>query len=526
MESSGIDESWHRVRLTGLTPTVGLDRPVDDEIDPGCTLLRAAEPILEGMREQIAGERLAVMLADSRARMLTTLSGIPQLDTAAEEMGAVPGSRWTEEQTGTNGLATPFETHRPIFVRGADHYVESLRRFSCYGAPIVGPGTGRLAGVLDVMSEAGREHPLMRSFVDGAVRDIQTRLRTSGESASRSLLRELEEASSHPAAIVVAFSERLVMQSPTAARLLDSADLQLLRTVEPGDEQEIVLSDGRQATASARRTSGGSIVVLHARRRRYIPRTVAPRTRAHRIEAWLSASQGRSAMIVGESGTGRSRVVAALADGRSVRWVSARDTTDAEIERVLRDEAREHGAGYVAVDEVGLLGPRALSALRDALSDEKLVVGTSLPAGHDDHVLHGVLARFPHRLELPSVRTIRHEIFDLIAMLSGPGVRHRFSSSAARALSNYPWPGNLTEIQEVLAHLNHLRGAVVDLPDLPERVRAGSGLLAMTPWQQATFDAMTNALELMHGNKAHAADYLGISRTTLYKRMREYGIFA
>ncbi|MGO8609919.1 helix-turn-helix domain-containing protein, partial [Rhizobium johnstonii] len=69
-----------------------------------------------------------------------------------------------------------------------------------------------------------------------------------------------------------------------------------------------------------------------------------------------------------------------------------------------------------------------------------------------------------------------------------------------------------------------LRGTTIDVADLPIELRTKSTTKSMTPWQQASRDAIIRALESCHGNKAHAAEFLGISRSTLYHHIKECGI--
>lgn len=67
---------------------------------------------------------------------------------------------------------------------------------------------------------------------------------------------------------------------------------------------------------------------------------------------------------------------------------------------------------------------------------------------------------------------------------------------------------------------------VVDVADLPAPYRTSSRAAHLSGREQAERGAIIDALDAAGGNKVHAARELGISRTTLYARMRALGIGA
>lgn len=139
-------------------------------------------------------------------------------------------------------------------------------------------------------------------------------------------------------------------------------------------------------------------------------------------------------------------------------------------------------------------------------------------------------AACPTRVDLPVLREHTEDLAGLVrAMLDdlGAGKRVRFTPAALAALTGHPWPGNLRElrtvVQTVLAH----RSAGDVVPGyLPAGYRVSPRLRRMTPLERAEHDAIAAALLEHDGNKLRAAQRLGISRTTLYNRMRALQITA
>jgi len=100
-------------------------------------------------------------------------------------------------------------------------------------------------------------------------------------------------------------------------------------------------------------------------------------------------------------------------------------------------------------------------------------------------------------------------------------------------LKNYPWPGNIREMENVIERaFNLLDGQVIEVDDLPLYLRthgtkrSPGGTTLPRLLEQVEREAVLEALTACSGNKVKAARLLGISRAWLYKKMKQYAIMA
>ncbi|MBX3566988.1 MAG: sigma-54-dependent Fis family transcriptional regulator [Rhizobiaceae bacterium] len=109
-----------------------------------------------------------------------------------------------------------------------------------------------------------------------------------------------------------------------------------------------------------------------------------------------------------------------------------------------------------------------------------------------------------------------------------------FASAAMDALMAYRWPGNVRELKNLIERLHILsRGGPVGLRDLPaEIVSAGlrpaethaAGRQAVRSIEDAEREAILDALAASDGNLSRAAQSLGISRPTLYRKISQHDL--
>jgi two-component system response regulator HydG len=114
-----------------------------------------------------------------------------------------------------------------------------------------------------------------------------------------------------------------------------------------------------------------------------------------------------------------------------------------------------------------------------------------------------------------------------------------FSKRAWEALSAYDWPGNVRELENVVERLLVLAGWLdgrgsgrpIDLEDLPEKIRERpdqplvSEVADPTPTMETIEQAYIQwVLAKTEGNKARAAEILGIDPSTLYRKIDRYNI--
>ena len=141
-------------------------------------------------------------------------------------------------------------------------------------------------------------------------------------------------------------------------------------------------------------------------------------------------------------------------------------------------------------------------------------------------------------IRLPPLRARTEDILPLARqILSKIGCATAdFTDQAVRALEAYSWPGNVRQLFNSLVHATlHQSGGRIDAGDLPAEVTGNvrmperhsppqrhHDLAAWLSAQEAGF--LTAALQENQGNVTATARQLGISRVTLYAKLKKYGI--
>jgi two-component system response regulator HydG len=149
-------------------------------------------------------------------------------------------------------------------------------------------------------------------------------------------------------------------------------------------------------------------------------------------------------------------------------------------------------------------------------------------------------------LRLPSLRDRREDIPLLAAhFLDRISREHNrkftLSDEALRTMMRYDWPGNVRELEHSMERACALSsGPVIHLGDLPTQLQQqglearrgaakgetaeSSGAAEVKTLADLERAAILEAIRTLNGDKLQAAKLLGIGKTTLYRKLKEYGI--
>ena len=531
--------------------------PIEKDYDRECRLLRVAAPVLDRLEQEIAGAPMSVILTDADVRILDRRVGFRQLRAHLDQVLAVPGARYGEEVVGTNGLGSAVETRQPFVVSGGEHFSEVLHALTCAGTPLTHPITGRVEGVLDLTCRRRDANSLMLPVVLDAAREIRERLHEAASPAERALLEHFLAARRRSSRPVISVNEDFIITNAPAARLLKPVDHALLweraATIVEGDDasEAISLSDGSVVLADVRRIRHrGTVVGALIQLDHQTPRSPATSVRrlaslpglAGRTSSWrrtceLVHRHARSALgvaVLGEPGVGKLAVAKALHALGSVDLpFTVVDAALAVLDeaawvRILGEAVGR--SGTVVLRHADLLSPPH-AAVVAALLEEAAPVRVVATAGEQwaDAGPRVLVDRFPAKVRLPPLRQRRDDVVALVDAFvdrdtQGPNAV-RFAAKALQALVRHDWPGNVRELEGVVAQaLGQRPLGEVTVDDLPEEYRTRGRRRKFSVMEQLELDAIVRALRETSGNKNEAAERLGISRSTLYRRLKAYGI--
>jgi DNA-binding NtrC family response regulator len=135
-------------------------------------------------------------------------------------------------------------------------------------------------------------------------------------------------------------------------------------------------------------------------------------------------------------------------------------------------------------------------------------------------------------IRIPPLRERKDDVLPLVHHFLGrygaaDGVAD-FSPDFMNRLMQYDWPGNVRELENSIQRAVALSsGPRLDVEDLPStlvyRTESRSAARDTARLQELERKAITEALEATGGDRARAAKILGIGKTTIYRKLKEYG---
>jgi len=211
--------------------------------------------------------------------------------------------------------------------------------------------------------------------------------------------------------------------------------------------------------------------------------------------------------------------------------------------------------GTIFLDEIGELPLELQAKLLRALQEKEIrpVGSTKLVPIHvrilaatnrnlEQDVSQGLFRRDLYfrlnvlNLQIPPLRERRDDIpllaVGFLERLSrASGMTHTLSDDTMRALLAHDWPGNVRELENCIERCCAMNsGPVIHMTDLPSSIAATSThLVNATPAgsiariSDLERQAILGAIAHLHGDKLTAAKLLGIGKTTLYRKLKEYG---
>ncbi len=286
------------------------------------------------------------------------------------------------------------------------------------------------------------------------------------------------------------------------------------------------------------------------------------------------AQSGTPVMIQGESGSGKELVARAIhrASGRSdkpyvkVNCAALNENlleseffghvkgayTGADRTRVGRFEAAHQGTLFL--DEIGDIPPAIQIKLLRVLEDRKIErVGDNRSISVDVRVITATHKRLETLIEQGLFREdlyFRINVFPLycpplserredIPLIAQSFIRRNAVSSgkkilgltpeALETLTDYSWPGNVRELRNAIEYAFVLcQSGGIGIQHLPHKIAHGTidpqVACELDPGCVKDRESLIDVLRQAGGNQSKAARMLGVSRVTVWKRMKKFGV--
>ena len=468
--SDRLVASWQRsedygVSLESIAPS--FTGTFDDE----SLFFECGREVLAGLHQTLINEPVSLMLTDADGLVLNRMSGDTSLLRALDAVHLAPGFAYAERTVGTNGLGLAIADRAPTVVRAEEHYALSLCTYTCAAVPVLDPINGQLEGCVNLTTWSAQSSDLLLALAQSAASN------TSAMMLARS--RGQRPRATQRGEVFRVETPRLEPGSGTMAELGQG-------WTDAVGRARAAIADGRIVAAVGEEGAGRATALAQAMRREH-PRErilAASPPAPQDSEAWI----GLWTPELGKPDTG---ILVRDVD-RLPAWV-------AEHIRDLVLQARVRSTPGTQV-------PFALTA-------------TSFEA-----IPPALASLVDTVVTVPALRERTEDVLPL-AQHVARRVRPRgvsLTPSAASALTACGWPGNVRQLVEVVTQASR-RTDAVDVRHLPADVLSGSSR-RLTRIEAFERDEIVRVITRPGTSMQDAAEELGMSRATVYRKLAQYDI--
>lgn len=581
-----VAASWRRSFSAGVD-ALSSQAIFHNDLDLNGRLMRCSKPVIARLSDEMAQMPLSIVLTDYKARILTRSETDKTIGTLLDKVSLAPGYNYAEVNVGTNGIGTVLESGLPLYIVGPEHFIDHLQPFACAGSPIRDPVTGRVEGVLDISCLIEDASPLMNSLVRSAAHEIEHNLLADRSQSQQALFEAYVRVDSRKRGAVMAIGGAVVMGNALAQTLFAPDEqwtiheyARYLMTSSGQPVDQIELSTGKLVNIRGKRVAVGPDVVgivVVVEIVSEAPPTVLPSAETELPAKWgypvtksseteavstiisdassllgkrassnviTALSAGVALLVMGEAGGGKVSLVTEIYRhivplGRSVVHFADQlnehglhQTVDddrplAAIQPVLcvfRNIDRLSAAAVAELDVFLIARSKSLAPGAIAVTVSQPDLEADLEAGRPYTTL---LHHFEVSVTVAPLRYRLDDLPDIVARVFARRTGLRpvvVSAGAMRVITRYPWPGNIRQLEQALdsAMLTRPVGAI-QAEDLPAFCH-GSAPRLLSALEAGERDLIVGALHKAEGNRMRAAKALGIARSSLYRKLKTFGI--
>ncbi|TVL47705.1 sigma-54-dependent Fis family transcriptional regulator [Shewanella algae] len=542
-------------------------------------LLQAVEHSALPLFNQLMGRTQSRLILSDPQGFVLHHWGVSRYSQKLANIALDTGVNWLEQYKGTNAIAAALSERQCVSVIGEQHFIKSHRFMSCTASPLFSPD-GELLGALDITSEQQIHTPKTAILVSSLAQQLELALLCRLPSAAVRLDLAPQQALLHSGwqgVLVLDLDGRVLGANPMARQLLKGINLgQIHQALSP---QVLSRGSGRLQQGLVFRTQAleqpqhTKPVVRASQSGESSAAFKEPRLE----QAWQQArkvlARNIPLLILGETGVGKEQFVKQLhvQSARHQQPFVAVNCAAIPAELVESElfgyqagaftgasrqgyvgKIRQAHQGSLFLDEIGEMPLAAQSRLLRVLQEREVVpIGSNQAHSVDIQVIAATHMDLPALVQQGAFRA------DLYYRLNGlqvtlPALRQRsdlrrlihklhqryrvrpqsLCPVLEQQLLQYHWPGNLRELDNLMqvACLMAEEFPELNWQTLPESLQQTLGTaeeamagLAPAPGNNLHSQMQTQIRDTWlacNGNVSEAARRLGISRNTLYRKLK------
>ncbi|WP_413732423.1 MULTISPECIES: sigma-54-dependent Fis family transcriptional regulator [unclassified Shewanella] len=545
-------------------------------------LLQAVEHSALPLFNQLMGRTQSRLILSDPQGFVLQHWGVSRYSQKLANIALDTGVNWLEQYKGTNAIAAALSERQCVSVIGEQHFIKSHRFMSCTASPLFSPD-GELLGALDITSEQQIHTPKTAILVSSLAQQLELALLCRLPGAAVRLDLAPQQALLHSGwqgVLVLDLDGRVLGANPMARQLLKGINLgQIHQALSP---QVLNRGSGRLQQGLVFRTQAlerpqHTKPVVRASQSRESRESSAAFKEPRLDQAWQQARKvlvrNIPLLILGETGVGKEQFVKQLhvQSPRHQQPFVAVNCAAIPAELVESElfgyqagaftgasrqgyvgKIRQAHQGSLFLDEIGEMPLAAQSRLLRVLQEREVVpIGSNQAHSVDIQVIAATHMDLPALVQQGAFRA------DLYYRLNGlqvtlPALRQRsdlrrlihklhqryrvrpqsLCPVLEQRLLQYHWPGNLRELDNLMqvACLMAEEFPELNWQTLPESLQ--QTLVATEETVTGLVPAPGNNLHRQmqtqirdtwlacNGNVSEAARRLGISRNTLYRKLK------